>query len=319
MRCSEKSIQRLMASNGGCLRKPHSATGFRLSARERERIACGLRAGNSLRQIARDISRAPSTVSREVSATGGAHRYEALSAQRRAVRLARRPKARKLDINTDLRAAVEKSLAQRWSPQQIAAKMHQASKILGQTVCHETIYKSLFGQSRGGLRKELHQCLRTGRAKRRPLQRRSLSGGLTDMVMLSERPAEASDRAVPGHWEGDLIIGKGGNSAVGTLVERHSRYVMLVHLMHGRTVPLVRAALARTMESLPGHLKRSLTWDQGKEMAEHKQFTIESKLQIYFCDPRRPWQRGSNENTNGLIRQYLPKGTDLSVTFKKTT
>ena len=180
-------------------------------------------------------------------------------------------------------------------------------------VSHETIYRSLFVQARGSLRKELAACLRSGRTRRRPHKRAGLSGRLVNMVMISERPAEAEDRAVPGHWEGDLLIGRGGLSAIGTLVERHSRYVMLVHLPNGRTADEVRVALQHQITSLPECLRRTLTWDQGKEMAEHVRFTVDSGVQVYFCDPHSPWQRGSNENTNGLLRQYFPKGVDLSI------
>src|SRR5258708_28790354 len=180
-------------------------------------------------------------------------------------------------------------------------------------VSHETIYQSLLGQGRGGLRRELARGLRTGRAKRRPQQRRENTGGIRDMVMLSERPAEAADRAVPGHWEGDLIIGKDCKSAVGTLVERTTRYVMLLHLPEGRGADKVEAAMRAAITALPGELFRTITWDQGKEMSYHAQFTIATGIPVYFCDPHTPWQRGSNENTNGLLRQYLPKGTDLSV------
>ena len=178
---------------------------------------------------------------------------------------------------------------------------------------HETIYRSLFVQARGALRKELTACLRSGRAQRRPNRRTDLGGRLLDMVMISERPAEASDRAVPGHWEGDLIIGRGGRSAIGTLVERSSRFVILLHLPNGRTAEEVRKALGEQITALPEQLRRSLTWDQGKEMAEHVTFRVETGMPVYFCDPHSPWQRGSSENTNGLLRQYFPKGTDLSV------
>jgi IS30 family transposase len=182
-------------------------------------------------------------------------------------------------------------------------------------VSHETIYRSLYVQARGALRKELTTCLRTGRTQRCSHKRteHSGTGRLRDMVLISDRPAEAADRAVPGHWEGDLIVGKGGRSAIGTLVERSSRYIVLLHLPHGRTAERVRVALTRQLASLPAELRRTLTWDQGKEMAEHVQFTIDTHIGVFFCDPHSPWQRGTNENTNGLLRQYFPKGTDLSV------
>jgi IS30 family transposase len=181
-------------------------------------------------------------------------------------------------------------------------------------VSHETIYRSLFVQARGALRKELTACLRSGRTQRRPHQRTHLnSGRLLNMVMISDRPADVADRAIPGHWEGDLIVGKGGHSAIGSLVERTSRYVVLLHLPHGRTAEHVRGALAKQLTKLPTQLRRTLTWDQGKEMAEHVQFSVDTDIQVYFCDPHSPWQRGSNENTNGLLRQYFPKRADLSA------
>jgi len=182
-------------------------------------------------------------------------------------------------------------------------------------VSHETIYRTLFVQARGALRKELTTCLRTGRAQRRPQLRLEQSGAgrLRNMILISDRPPEIEDRAVPGHWEGDLIIGKGGRSAIGVLVERASRYVVLLHLPHGRTAEDVRAALTRHISKLPAQLRRTLTWDQGKEMAEHVRFTLDTKMTVYFCDPHSPWQRGSNENTNGLLRQYFPSNSDLSL------
>jgi IS30 family transposase len=210
---------------------------------------------------------------------------------------------------------VERKLEALWSPQQISgwlAEQHPDDP--GMRVSHETIYQSLFVQSRGALRKELHACLRTGRAMRRAkayTKGNVGQGQLRDMVMISERPAEVADRAVPGHWEGDLIFGKKMTS-IGTLVERHSRYVILLKLPNGHSAPAVRAAMTKRIKTLPAQLRRSITWDQGKEMAEHVQFTIDTGVQIYFCDPKSPWQRGSNENTNGLLRQYLPKSTDLS-------
>jgi IS30 family transposase len=211
---------------------------------------------------------------------------------------------------------VERGLRVNWSPQQIAARLvSDYPDDLDMRVSHETIYRTLFVQARGALRKELTTCLRTGRAQRRPQMRTALSGKgrLQNMILISDRPPEVEDRAVPGHWEGDLIIGKGGRSAIGVLVERASRYVVLLHLPHGRTAEDVRTALTRQVSKLPTELRRTLTWDQGKEMAEHVRFSTDTKMEVYFCDPHSPWQRGSNENTNGLLRQYFPSKADLTL------
>jgi IS30 family transposase len=248
-----------------------------------------------------------------VAANGGQARYRAWRADERALRQASRPKQPKLVALPRLRCEVERCLAQRWSPQQIAARLRVAfPDDLEMRVSHETIYQSLFVQGRGALRKELTRYLRTGRAQRRPLGRPAGSGELRDMVLLSERPAEVTDRAVPGHWEGDLILGKRSQSAIATLVERQTRFVMLCRLESGRLVQHVKAALEQKIGELPEHLRRSLTWDRGKEMGEHVRFTIDTGVQVYFCDPRSPWQRATNENSNGLLRQYFPKGTDLT-------
>ena len=312
--CSTKSIQRVVVRHGGVRPRSRPRSPLRLSLAEREEISRGLRSGSALRTIAKLLGRSPSTVSREVAVNGGRQKYRAWRAEETAARRARRPKAAKLNRCPRLRAEVERLLAQRWSPQQIAHRLvHDHPEDQEMRVSHETIYRSLFVQARGALRKELAACLRSGRTRRRPHKRAGLSGRLVNMVMISERPAEAEDRAVPGHWEGDLLIGRGGRSAIGTLVERHSRYVMLLHLPNGRTADQVRVALQHQIASLPEHLRRSLTWDQGKEMAEHLTFAVESGVQVYFCDPHSPWQRGSSENTNGLLRQYFPKGADLTV------
>jgi transposase, IS30 family len=210
---------------------------------------------------------------------------------------------------------VERRLLQHWSPQQIAARLvHDYPNDLEMRVSHETIYRSLFLQARGALRKELTACLRTGRTQRCSHKRTEHSGvgRLPGMIMISERPAEVMDRAIPGHWEGDLIVGKGNRSAIGTLVERSSRYVILFHLPHGRTAEHVRVALTRELTRMPAELRRTLTWDQGKEMAERKTFSVDTNIDVFFCDPHSPWQRGSNENVNGLLRQYFPINTDLS-------
>ena len=311
---SKRTVQLIVGRFGGIQPRDARRSTLRLSSADREEISRGLRAGESLRRIAVGLGRPPSTVSREVAANGGRRRYRAWLAEDRAFRCARRPRLAKLARSPRLRRAVERLLAERWSPQQIAWQLrHDHPHDQEMWVSHETIYQSLFVQGRGALRAELTRCLRTGRARRRPAGRARPSGELRDMVLLSERPAEVTDRAVPGHWEGDLIIGKGTRSAIGTLVERQTRYVMLFALPHGRTAEAVRTALAERILALPAELRRSLTWDRGKEMAEHVRFTVDTGVTVYFCDPHSPWQRGSNENTNGLLRQYFPKGTDLSV------
>ena len=293
---------------------PPKRSPLRLSLAEREEISRGLAGGESLRSIARRLGRAPSTVSREVASHGGAGRYRACVADRSAVRSMRRPKPAKLAQCPRLRAVVEAKLELRWSPQQISGWLALAFPDDPEMrVSHETIYLSLYVQARGALRRELARNLRTGRMTRRPTGHLPTigKGRLTHTVHISERPAEADDRAVPGHWEGDLIFGK-GMSAVATLVERSSRFLLLVGLPNGHTADVVAAALADKMTELPVDLRRSLTWDQGKEMAQHVDFTVASGMPVYFCDPRSPWQRGTNENTNGLLRQYFPKrGFDL--------
>ena len=309
------SLRKFIADAGG--RQPHERgrAELRLSLEEREEISRGLAAGLSIRVISTGLGRAPSTVCRDVNANGGRQHYRARLADRGAQRRALRPRRAKLSRCRRLRSTVVDKLEARWSPEQISAWLALSyPNDPEMRVSHETIYQSLFVQGRGALRKELHTCLRSGRAMRRA--KAYTKGGvgqgqLRNMVMISERPAEVADRAVPGHWEGDLIFGK-KMTAIGTLVERHSRYVILLKLPHGNTAESVRTALAKRIVTLPVQLRRSITWDQGKEMAEHVQFTIDTGVQIYFCDPKSPWQRGSNENTNGLLRQYLPKSTDLS-------
>ena len=287
---------------------------LRLSLAEREEISRGLAVGDSMRGIARRLGRAASTVSREVAVNGGRARYRAAAAHRASRHRARRPKPAKLVTDHRLREVVEEKLELWWSPRQVSRWLCQAYPLDEEMrVSHETIYQSLFIQGKGALRKELWRCLRTGRATRRPQGRpASTKGQIRDMVMISERPAEVEDRAVPGHWEGDLLMGK-RQTAIGTLVERWSRYVMLFPLPDGNTAEAVRVALAATVQRLPSHLWESLTWDQGKEMAQHVQFSVDTGVQVYFCDPNSPWQRGTNENTNGLLRQYFPKGSDMSL------
>ena len=314
--CSEKSIQRYLASIGGIQSRGRPRSPLRLSREEREEVSRGLRGRESLRAIATRLGRAPSTISREVAWNGSRDDYRAFHADRAALERGRRPKPAKLQLNARLRCEVDRGLCERWSPQQIAARLvREYPDDPTMRVSHETIYKTLFVQARGALRQELTKCLRSGRTQRRPRLRteQAKRGRIQNMVMLSERPPEVEDRAVPGHWEGDLIVGKGSRSAIGTLVERSSRYVMLFRLPNGRAAEDVRVALTRTIARLPAELRRTLTWDQGNEMADHVRFTTDTRMEVYFCDPHSPWQRGSNENTNGLLRQYFPRGTDLSV------
>ena len=284
----------------------------RLSAEEREEILLGLARGESMSAIARSLRRAPSTITREVGANGGRHRYGAWKGHRRAGTVARRPKPAKL-AHPPLVRQVSKWLEELWSPQEISGRLRlEFPDDPMMQVSYETIYKSLFVQGRGELRRELARCLRSGRTARRPQGRVQKVGKIPNMVNISERPAEVEDRAVPGHWEGDLIIGEGSKSAVGTLVERSTRFVLLLHLPHDHGMVSVEAAMRKAIMQLPDELARSITWDQGSEMAGHVDFTLATDIPVYFCDPHSPWQRGSNENTNGLLRQYMPKGTDLS-------
>jgi transposase, IS30 family len=289
-------------------------SGRYLSVAEREEIAVGVAAGEPVRVIAVRLGRAPSTVSREIRRNGTRRGYRAVAAQAQAEFRARRPKTARLAGNARLRGWVQDRLRERWSPEQVSVML--AREFPGEPemrVSHETIYQAIYVQGRGALRRELAACLRTGRALRRPRRKADQRRGrIKDMVMISARPAEAEDRAVPGHWEGDLIIGT-GSSAIGTLVERSTRFVLLLHLPAGHDAAAVAAAMTGAMAALPVQLRRSLTWDQGKEMAGHAQISLAAGLDIYFCDPHSPWQRGSNENTNGLLRQYFPKGTSLKV------
>jgi transposase, IS30 family len=283
-----------------------------LTVREREEVLVGLRAGESLSAIARQLGRSASTVSREVAANGGREGYSVWNAHQRARERARRPKPCKLRAGR-LRDEVARRLLELWSPDEIARRLPLLFPDDPEMrVSHETIYQSLFVQGRGELRRELARCLRSGRTTRKKRGGVDRRGRIPDMVMISDRPAEVADRAVPGHWEGDLILGEGGRSAVGTLVERTTRLVLLLHLEDGRAAVNVEAAMRKAVATLPAELRRSITWDQGAEMSTHASFTTATGIPIYFCDPHAPWQRGSNENTNGLLRQYLPKGTDLS-------
>ena len=284
-----------------------------LSLAEREEISRGIAAGESLRRIAARLSRSPSSVAREVTRHGGRDRYRASAADRAALANMARPKVAKLARCSRLRAVVEDKLELRWSPQQIAGWLSEEFPDDPEMrVSHETIYLSLFVQARGALRKELTRYLRMRHSARRPGGKPERNGQshIPAMVNIRERPPEADDRAVPGHWEGDLIYGR-GRGVVATLVERHSRFVMLVGLPVKHSADVVAAALAAKIIELPEQLRRSLTWDQGREMAHHQTFTITSGVPVYFCDPRSPWQRGTNENTNGLLRQYLPRNSPL--------
>lgn len=284
-----------------------------LTVLDRERILVGLARGDSLTLIARHLGRAVSTISREVRRGGGRAAYSAWRAHEHAREQARRPKPFKLGTDPLLREVTAR-LKNLWSPQEVSARLRlEYPNDPEMHVSHETIYQSLFVQGRGQLRRELARCLRSGRTVRRPRTATDSRGRLPGMVMISERPAEVEDRAVPGHWEGDLILGENSRSAVGTLVERSTRLTLLLHLPDGKSAGQVETAMRAAITALPSTLARSITWDQGAEMAQHAIFTAATGIPIYFCDPHSPWQRGSNENTNGLLRQYLPKSTDLSV------
>jgi transposase, IS30 family len=299
-------------------RRKAPESGRYLSEDERIYIADRLREDAGIREIAREVGRHPSTVSREVkrNACLESGDYRPHAAQQRAMARRPRPKPAKIGSCPQLRDYIQDRLGRKWSPEQVCHALRKDFPARPEMrVCHETIYQALYVQGRGELRRELTRALRTGRAVRKPrrLAQQRQPRYRDPMVMITDRPAEAADRAVPGHWEGDLIIGRLNGSQIGTLVERATRYVMLVHLPADRNADTVSAALAATMATLPAHLKRSLTWDQGAEMGMHRQFSVAAGMPVYFCDPHSPWQRGSNENTNGLLRQYFPKGADLSV------
>ncbi|MFD5589802.1 IS30 family transposase [Streptomyces sp. NPDC058733] len=300
---------------------PPSGPSRYLCEADRILIADRLREKASVRAIAAELGRSPSTISREIrrnrtNGPRGQWYYRPYAAQARADARRPRPKPGKIGQNPELRDFIQHHLERRWSPEQICQALKGRFPDRPEMhVTHETVYQALYVQGRGELRRELARALRTGRTYRRPHRSSTKRQPrmAPNMVMISERPAEAADRAVPGHWEGDLIIGKGHKSAIGTLVERSSRFVALVHLPDGRQPAQMRDALIRTISALPAQLKRSLTWDQGSEMHLHSQFSTATDMPVYFCDPGSPWQRGSNENTNGLLRQYFPKGTDLAV------
>ena len=312
-RRNKTGVLRIVMLNGGIAPAPRRRALAALRLEEREEISRGIAAGQSIRQIALGLERAPSTVCREIGRNGGRQRYRANRAERSAWERALRPKPCRLAHHRELRWQVARKLALQWSPEQISGWLkRQFPTDEDMQISHEAIYRSLFVQTRGVLKKELTAHLRTRRRMRLPKRHnvQSGQGQILDMVSIRERPAEAEDRAVPGHWEGDLLTGA-NDTHIATLIERHSRFTMLVKLPRKDTTTVV-AALARHIRKLPEELRRSLTWDQGKEMHAHKRFTVATNVQVYFCDPRSPWQRGSNENTNGLVRQYLPRGTNFS-------
>ena len=312
---SSSSIHFQLAPFGGIRPEPRRRSELALTLAEREEISRGIVRGESMRSMASMLGRAPSTVSREINRNGGRRRYRASKADQAAWDRAHRPKRCKLAQNRALARIVANKLEQLWSPDQIAGWLqHTYPDDENYQVSHETIYRSLYVQARGALKKELIQHLRTQRTMRR--SRYGNGGGegqgqIKDMISISERPASVEDRAVPGHWEGDLIAGS-NNSYIATLVERFTRYVLLVKV-NGKDTKTVIDALIKQARKLPKELRLSLTWDRGKELSDHKRFSLATDIDVYFCDPQSPWQRGSNENTNGLLRQYLPKGTDLSV------
>ena len=315
------SVRRILAESGGIRPAARRRSSRALSLAEREDVSRALVARYSIRSIASMLGRAPSTISREIGRNGGADHYRASRADQAAWDRAHRPKACKLVLHPTLAKQVADKLQQQWSPEQIAGWLKRTCPDDANCqVSHETIYRTLFIQSRGALKKELLAHLRRTRAIRRSrhhTQKTADHGRINDTVSIRERPASVEDRAVPGHWEGDLLCGS-GNSQIATLVERSTRYVMLVKVDRKDTRTVVNA-LIRTARRLPNEIYKSLTWDRGKEMADHRRFTLATDIQVYFCDPQHPWQRGSNENTNGLLRQYFPKGLDLSPSPKPSS
>jgi IS30 family transposase len=311
---NHSSIQPILAATGGIRPALRCRSRLALTLAEREEISRAVVAGHSLRAIAAQLGRAPSTISREIKRNGGQEWYRASQADQSAWDRGRRPKTGKLAQNRALARIVAGKLQRQWSPEQIAGWLKRTyPDDTSRQVSHETIYRSLFIQARGALKKELVEHLRRTRVMRRSrhhTQKTDHHGRITDTVSISERPASVADRAVPGHWEGDLLFGS-KNSQIATLVERNTRYAMLVKVT-GKDTETVINALIKNARKLPDELYKSLTWDRGKEMADHRRFTLATDIQVYFCDPQNPWQRGTNENTNGLLRQYLPKGMDLS-------
>ena len=312
---NHSSIQGIFSATGGVRPVRRTRSSIALSLSEREEISRGIASYESMRSIATRLGLSPSTISREIQRNGGDGKYRAARADKKAWERACRPKSCKLANSPWLRRAIEIKLRVNWSPEQIAGwlkREHPGDE--SKHVSHETIYRSLFIQARGVLKKELLQYLRSERTMRKPIHAGQLEDGrrkIPHAISISERPATVEDRAVPGHWEGDLIAGT-NNSYIATLVERHTRYVTLVKIDDKRTESVV-TALIKQAKKLPGELYKSLTWDRGTEMKDHQRFTLATDIKVYFCDPQSPWQRGSNENTNRLLRQYFPKGTDLSV------
>jgi transposase, IS30 family len=310
------TVSNHLARAGGIRPRAHRRPERCLSFEEREEISRAIARGHSARAIARALRRSHTTIAREIDRCGGRRRNRAHAAEREASRRARRPRPTKLELCPELRRLVAERLCEDHSPQQIAGWLKiEYPDNEEMRVSHETIYRALYVQARGTLKRELTRHLRTRRQRRfarSQSSKRRDQGKLTDMVMISERPPEVEDRAVPGHWEGDLLMGnRQSASAIATLVERSTRYCQLVALPEGPSAETVAEALKRSITTLPAQLRRSLTWDQGSEMAEHRRFSVETGVEVYFCDPRSPWQRGSNENTNGLLRQYFPKGESL--------
>jgi len=313
------SVQGILSQTGGIRPAQRKRSQLSLTLAEREEISRGVVAGQSFRSMAASLGRAPSTISREIKRNGGRRRYRANKADQAAWGRAHRPKTCKLVENQALSLIVASKLKQRWSPEQIAGWLKKTyAEDENYQVSHEIIYRSLYVQARGALKKELIKHLRTQRTMRHSRHGNRSGEGqgqIKDMIAISERPASVEDRAVPGHWEGDLIVGS-NDSYLATLVERHTRYVMLAKV-NGKDTKTVINALIKQSKKLPRELYKSLTWDRGKELSDHKRFSLATDIDVYFCDPQSPWQRGSNENTNGLLRQYFPKGTDLSVHSQK--
>jgi IS30 family transposase len=317
LRLGQNTVSHYLRALGGIRPRPRRRAERCLTLEEREEISRGIARGRSARQIALALGRSHTTIAREIERCGGRDRYRAHAADRKAWVQARRPRPAKLELCPELRRLVEKQLRKDHSPEQIAGWLKlEYPDNEAMRVSHETIYRALYVQARGTLKRELTQHLRRGRQRRfarTQSSKRHGQGKRTGMLMISERPPEVEDRAVPGHWEGDLLMGnRQSAAAIATLVERQTRYCQLVALPEGPDAEAVAEALKRSITTLPAQLRRSLTWDQGPEMAEHRRFAVDTGVEVYFCDPRSPWQRGSNENTNGLLRQYFPKGESLA-------